>query len=217
MSDRSHWKSFQVPVKVYPCFYCSLPKAALFRGINSNKQIVRSIWERFSRSRSHRWSPLMTPSSSLASGPVFPLPSLCSVWTEESQCTLVNASITETFNCSFSCGPDCWKLSQYPCLQVYVNLTSSGEKLLLYHTEETMKINQKVGAWHTHTAFRPPPPQELPRSAHLPLKFPCASISKENTTRKQALPHLFTELFDSCLGDIYFLCMLQTNHSPILW
>ncbi|KAM7133092.1 calcium-activated potassium channel subunit beta-2 isoform 2-T6 [Molossus nigricans] len=42
-----------------------------------------------------------------------------------------------------SCGPDCWKLSQYPCLQVYVNLTSSGEKLLLYHTEETMKINQK--------------------------------------------------------------------------
>ncbi|KAK1344126.1 hypothetical protein QTO34_014686 [Cnephaeus nilssonii] len=66
-----------------------------------------------------------------------------SVWTEESQCTLLNASITETFNCSFSCGPDCLKLSQYPCLQVYVNLTSSGEKLLLYHTEETMKINQK--------------------------------------------------------------------------
>ncbi|KAB0361430.1 hypothetical protein FD754_005586 [Muntiacus muntjak] len=66
-----------------------------------------------------------------------------SVWTEEAQCTLLNASITETFNCSFSCGPDCWKLSQYPCLQVYVNLTSSGEKLLLYHTEETIKINQK--------------------------------------------------------------------------
>lgn len=76
---------------------------------------------------------------------VLPFPSLCSVWTEESQCTLLNASITETFNCSFSCGPDCWKLSQYPCLQVYVNLTSSGEKLLLYHTEETIKINQKVG------------------------------------------------------------------------
>lgn len=71
---------------------------------------------------------------------------LCSVWTEEAQCTLLNVSITETFNCSFSCGPDCWKLSQYPCLQVYVNLTSSGEKLLLYHTEETMKINQKVGS-----------------------------------------------------------------------
>ncbi|XP_025051783.1 calcium-activated potassium channel subunit beta-2 isoform X1 [Alligator sinensis] len=66
-----------------------------------------------------------------------------SVWTEEAQCTLLNASVTETFNCSFSCGPDCWKNSQYPCLQVYVNLTSSGQKLLLYHTEETMKINSE--------------------------------------------------------------------------
>ncbi|XP_050164201.1 calcium-activated potassium channel subunit beta-2 isoform X2 [Myiozetetes cayanensis] len=66
-----------------------------------------------------------------------------SVWTEETQCSLLNASITETFNCSFNCGPDCWKISQYPCLQVYVNLTSSGQKLLLYHTEETMKINSE--------------------------------------------------------------------------
>ncbi|XP_066478224.1 calcium-activated potassium channel subunit beta-2 isoform X3 [Tiliqua scincoides] len=64
-----------------------------------------------------------------------------SVWTEETQCTLLNASITETFNCSFSCGPDCWKTSQYPCLQVYVNVSFSGQKCLLYHTEETMKIN----------------------------------------------------------------------------
>nr|XP_060623469.1 calcium-activated potassium channel subunit beta-2 isoform X4 [Anolis sagrei ordinatus] len=64
-----------------------------------------------------------------------------SVWTEETQCTLLNVSITETFNCSFSCGPDCWKISQYPCLQVYVNVSSSGQKFLLYHTEETIKIN----------------------------------------------------------------------------
>ncbi|XP_060098523.1 calcium-activated potassium channel subunit beta-2 isoform X2 [Heteronotia binoei] len=66
-----------------------------------------------------------------------------SVWTEETQCTLLNASITETFNCSFNCGPDCWKHSQYPCLQVYVNVTSLGQKYLLYHTEETMKINSE--------------------------------------------------------------------------
>ncbi|XP_069069167.1 calcium-activated potassium channel subunit beta-2 isoform X2 [Pleurodeles waltl] len=66
-----------------------------------------------------------------------------SVWTQETQCALLNASITETFNCSFSCGPDSWKISQYPCLQVYVNLTSSGQKLFLYHTEETMKINSE--------------------------------------------------------------------------
>lgn len=91
-------------------------------------------------------------------------PSLCSVWTEESQCTLLNASITETFNCSFSCGPDCLKLSQYPCLQVYVNLTSSGEKLLLYHTEETMKINQKVG--HPRRAPTPSSPLWRPLCQH---------------------------------------------------
>lgn len=111
-------------------------------------------------------------------------PSLCSVWTEESQCTLLNASITETFNCSFSCGPDCWKLSQYPCLQVYVNLTSSSEKLLLYHTEETMKINQKVGACVSAT------PAGFPQPAHFSLEVPCARISKEHTTRKQVVPHL---------------------------
>ncbi|XP_033006570.1 calcium-activated potassium channel subunit beta-2 isoform X2 [Lacerta agilis] len=66
-----------------------------------------------------------------------------SVWTAETQCTLLNISITETFNCSFSCGPDCLKTSQYPCLQVYVNVSSSGQKCLLYHTEETMKINSE--------------------------------------------------------------------------
>ncbi|KAF7242654.1 Calcium-activated potassium channel subunit beta-2 [Varanus komodoensis] len=66
-----------------------------------------------------------------------------SVWTEETQCTLLNASITETFNCSFNCGPDCGKISQYPCLQVYVNVSSSGQKFLLYHTEETIKINSE--------------------------------------------------------------------------
>lgn len=66
-----------------------------------------------------------------------------SVWTEQTQCTLLNASITETFNCSFSCGPDCWKISQYPCLQVHVNMTFSGQKVLLYHNEETMKVNSE--------------------------------------------------------------------------
>ena len=104
--------------------------------------------------------------------------SLCSVWTEEAQCTLLNASITETFNCSFSCGPDCWKLSQYPCLQVYVNLTSSGEKLLLYHTEETIKINQKVGARHTLHLVRPHV------APHQCLQFLYASISKQTCRYK---------------------------------
>ena len=117
-------------------------KAALCKGIH-----ITSRFGRFFRSRN--WQFLRPWHLCLL------FSSLCSVWTEEAQCTLLNASITETFNCSFSCGPDCWKLSQYPCLQVYVNLTSSGEKLLLYHTEETIKINQKVGAWHTLHLIHP--------------------------------------------------------------
>ncbi|XP_005991985.1 calcium-activated potassium channel subunit beta-2 [Latimeria chalumnae] len=66
-----------------------------------------------------------------------------SVWTKESQCTLLNATIKDVLNYSLSCGSDCWIISQYPCLQVYVNLTSFGEELLLYHTEETRKANSK--------------------------------------------------------------------------
>lgn len=133
----------------------------------------------------------MAPSWPLAFGLFSLPPPLCSVWTEESQCTLLNASITETFNCSFSCGPDCWKLSQYPCLQVYVNLTSSSEKLLLYHTEETMKINQKVGVWPPHTAFLSP--RRAPLNSSL-SEFSGAIISKKNAARKQALLHPLTEL-----------------------
>uniref|UniRef100_A0A4X1V3V1 Calcium-activated potassium channel subunit beta n=1 Tax=Sus scrofa TaxID=9823 RepID=A0A4X1V3V1_PIG len=64
-----------------------------------------------------------------------------SVWTEEAQCTLLNASITETFNCSFSCGPDCWKLSQYPCLQFYLIFHSAPIYLSVEKNfEESMSL-----------------------------------------------------------------------------
>lgn len=129
------------------------------------------------------------------------------MWTEESQCTLLNASITETFNCSFSCGPDCWKLSQYPCLQVYVNLTSSSEKLLLYHTEETIKINQKVGACilvPTPSSLLP----ELPLCQHLKRKFHQEAGSASSINRT----HYLTGLRNN-----YFLCKLWRNYSPILY
>ncbi|XP_006002501.1 calcium-activated potassium channel subunit beta-2 [Latimeria chalumnae] len=68
---------------------------------------------------------------------------LKSVWTEESKCMLLRTAITEKVNCSYSCGSNCWKTFQYPCLQVYVNLSSSGQTLQLYHTEETLKTNSK--------------------------------------------------------------------------
>uniref|UniRef100_A0A4W2G5H3 Calcium-activated potassium channel subunit beta n=2 Tax=Bos TaxID=9903 RepID=A0A4W2G5H3_BOBOX len=138
-----------------------------------------------------------------------------SVWTEEAQCTLLNASITETFNCSFSCGPDCWKLSQYPCLQVYVNLTSSGEKLLLYHTEETIKINQKVGAWHTLHLIHP---HVAPHQFISLCSSSVPAFQSKHATTKSTLPHPVTEfiaLLDPCLRNIYFLCKSWSNQSPL--
>lgn len=155
-----------MPGKVYLCLYRSQPKAALFKGIHVNKQVVLQIWKIFQVKFLTNYPLPLHLLCHWHLGLCLLSPSLCSVWTEEAQCTLLNATITETFNCSFSCGPDCWKLSQYPCLQVYVNLTSSGEKLLLYHTEETMKINQKVGAWHTLHLIHP---KQLHSSSSLSL------------------------------------------------
>lgn len=193
--------------------YGSLLKAVLFEGLNFTQiDHIRDLEKFFSF---RRWEIIPSDYTFLTISSwacVYSHPFLCSVWTEESQCTLLNASITETFNCSFSCGPDCWKLSQYPCLQVYVNLTSSGEKLLLYHTEETIKINQKVGTWHT--AF------QLPRRAsHQAL---CLWSSPLPAFQRKVLPgsraclfHSENLLCDSCLENIYFLCKLWTNHSYI--
>lgn len=132
-------------------------------------------------------------------------PSPCSVWTEESQCTLLNASITETFNCSFSCGPDCLKLSQYPCLQVYVNLTSSGEKLLLYHTEETMKINQKVG--HLRRAPTPSSPLWRPLCQHFKGKHHQGAGPASSVNRTHYLTLAWeTFIFCACCGQIIPPC-----------
>ncbi|CAL8348033.1 unnamed protein product [Gadus morhua 'NCC'] len=64
-----------------------------------------------------------------------------SVWTEESRCVIVNATIVWDVNCSFSCGAECWKSSRYPCLQVYVSLNSSGKVVRLSHNEESQDRN----------------------------------------------------------------------------
>uniref|UniRef100_UPI00398ED320 calcium-activated potassium channel subunit beta-2 n=1 Tax=Pristiophorus japonicus TaxID=55135 RepID=UPI00398ED320 len=66
-----------------------------------------------------------------------------SVWTEESKCTVLEARITNCKNCTYSCVPDCWKPSQYPCIQVYVNLSSSGMRVVLHHTEEAARFNSE--------------------------------------------------------------------------
>ncbi|XP_036378618.1 calcium-activated potassium channel subunit beta-2 [Megalops cyprinoides] len=64
-----------------------------------------------------------------------------SVWTEESSCTVLNSTITTEINCTYSCGPDCWKSSKYPCLQVFVSLNTSGKIVRLSHNEETQDMS----------------------------------------------------------------------------
>ncbi|MBN3297103.1 KCMB2 protein, partial [Amia calva] len=64
-----------------------------------------------------------------------------SVWTDESNCTVLNSSIVSEINCTYSCGSDCWKGSKYPCLQVFVSLNSSGKIFRLSHNEETHGLN----------------------------------------------------------------------------
>ncbi|XP_067898350.1 calcium-activated potassium channel subunit beta-2 isoform X2 [Heterodontus francisci] len=66
-----------------------------------------------------------------------------SVWTEESKCTVLEARITNLKNCKHNCVSDCWKSSQYSCIQIYVNLSSSGMRVLLHHTEETVRFNSE--------------------------------------------------------------------------
>lgn len=70
--------------------------------------------------------------------------SLCSVWTDEASCTVVNSTIMWDVNCSYSCGSECWKSSRYPCLQVYISLNSSGKVMRLFHNEETQDSNPEV-------------------------------------------------------------------------
>ncbi|KAI1882698.1 hypothetical protein AGOR_G00237570 [Albula goreensis] len=66
-----------------------------------------------------------------------------SVWTEESSCTVLNATMMAEVNCSYSCGSDCWRASRYPCLQVYVSVNASGKIARLTHNEETQETSSE--------------------------------------------------------------------------
>ncbi|KAI4895867.1 hypothetical protein NFI96_029661 [Prochilodus magdalenae] len=67
-----------------------------------------------------------------------------SVWTEESICTILNSSLSTEVNCSYSCGPDCWRSSRYPCLQVYVSINATGRVRLLSYNEEAQDVSSEV-------------------------------------------------------------------------
>ncbi|XP_043329615.1 calcium-activated potassium channel subunit beta-3 isoform X1 [Cervus canadensis] len=71
-------------------------------------------------------------------------PCLLSTQREESNCTIIHAHIMDDWmDCAFTCGMDCRGQGKYPCLQVFVNLTHSGQKVLLHYNEEAVQINSK--------------------------------------------------------------------------
>ncbi|XP_029473227.1 calcium-activated potassium channel subunit beta-3 [Rhinatrema bivittatum] len=69
-------------------------------------------------------------------------PFMLSAQREESNCTIIKAVIIDEWvDCSFSCGVDCRGQSKYPCLQILVNLSQSGQKALLHYNEEAIQMN----------------------------------------------------------------------------
>ncbi|XP_048460425.1 calcium-activated potassium channel subunit beta-2 isoform X8 [Rhincodon typus] len=63
------------------------------------------------------------------------------VWTQESTCTVLETRITNCKKCIHNCVSKCWKPSEYPCVQIYVNLSSTGSRVLLHHTHESVRFN----------------------------------------------------------------------------
>uniref|UniRef100_A0A2K6KDG2 Calcium-activated potassium channel subunit beta n=2 Tax=Rhinopithecus TaxID=542827 RepID=A0A2K6KDG2_RHIBE len=63
---------------------------------------------------------------------------------EELTCTAIHTDIMDDWlDCAFTCGVHCRGQGKYPCLQVLVNLTHSGQKALLHYNEEAVQINPK--------------------------------------------------------------------------
>ncbi|XP_075716088.1 calcium-activated potassium channel subunit beta-1 [Rhinoderma darwinii] len=66
-----------------------------------------------------------------------------SVWTEETKCTLVQATFKERANCIHNSNTKPESILKYPCLEVLVNLNFSEDVFMLYHTEESSEWNNK--------------------------------------------------------------------------
>ncbi|KAM8798761.1 calcium-activated potassium channel subunit beta-1 [Eudromia elegans] len=66
-----------------------------------------------------------------------------SVWTTETVCKLLKATIKDRDHCSLSEDPEDEDVFHYPCLEVWVNVTASGQEVLLYSTEDTLERNPK--------------------------------------------------------------------------
>ncbi|NXN16140.1 KCMB1 protein, partial [Indicator maculatus] len=66
-----------------------------------------------------------------------------SVWTTETMCKVLKVSIKDQAPCPKSDGSEDEDVFPYPCLQVRVNLTASGQEVMLYATEDTLDLNPK--------------------------------------------------------------------------
>ncbi|NXM06715.1 KCMB1 protein, partial [Tyrannus savana] len=66
-----------------------------------------------------------------------------SVWTTETVCKVLKANIEDKALCPNSKGSEDEDTFPYPCLQVWVNLTASGQEVMLYQTEDTLDRNPK--------------------------------------------------------------------------
>ncbi|NWH52063.1 KCMB1 protein, partial [Fregata magnificens] len=66
-----------------------------------------------------------------------------SVWTTETMCKVLKANIKDKVLCPNSKGSEDEDIFPYPCLQVWVNLTASGQEVMLYQTEDTLERNAK--------------------------------------------------------------------------
>ncbi|XP_061422304.1 calcium-activated potassium channel subunit beta-2-like [Lethenteron reissneri] len=62
---------------------------------------------------------------------------------EEANCTVISAEISKWIDCAFECGPYCKGRSTYPCLQVYVNVTPWGRKVLLHRDEQSISSSSQ--------------------------------------------------------------------------
>ncbi|NXE48363.1 KCMB1 protein, partial [Casuarius casuarius] len=66
-----------------------------------------------------------------------------SVWTAETVCKVLKATIKDKVHCSQNEDSEDESVFHYPCLQVWVNLTASGQEVMLYQTEDTLERNPK--------------------------------------------------------------------------
>ncbi|KAL1778217.1 calcium-activated potassium channel subunit beta-3 [Sigmodon hispidus] len=63
---------------------------------------------------------------------------------EESNCTIVHTHIADDWlDFAFTCESSCQDQGGYPCLQVFVNLAHSSQKVLLHYDDEAVRTNPK--------------------------------------------------------------------------